>query len=540
MVINGVDLVWNWISRFIRNDSLHRRRRTRISGLEQLEPRIVLSANATVVLRGGSLIVTGTDPVTDYGSNLGAAIFVRQNGPGSFLVQNGNGTLNGKYDIGEFIGVSRDLRFSFGSGDDSLTFDQTTSITVSGNVTINGGGGCNTVSSEFHNDVLGAPPVPGSLKIGGFLSILSAGGHSVGLSNLNVRRDVSVRNLANGADASGAGLLTQVSIGVSEPTRRSQIGGNLLIANGPSLNEYKDQTFLDSVDVRGDVTIRNQAKNATVEMGSSTEKTTIRGSLQITNGPGELYQTNLTSVDVKKDVQIKNQGLITVTNIGAIDGQTSIAGDVRIVNLSGKSNTTEMQVADTTIQRTNVGKNLQVSGTNAGRQTILLLSSTINGATHLQTGKGDDEFFFKDAVFGGDFMLQSGGGNDVVSIGTTSQVSFIAFRPEERTGTRRVPQIEIDPVTGKTHIVYVEVQYTYTVLVPYQIQVPVSAGPVKFNRRTRVRFGPGDDVLNLANDAIATFQKKAVVNGQKGNNTAKVGTGKVVGRASLKHFLDAE
>jgi hypothetical protein len=54
-----------------------------------------------------------------------------------------------------------------------------------------------------------------------------------------------------------------------------------------------------------------------------------------------------------------------------------------------------------------------------------------------------------------------------------------------------------------------------------------------------VLFGPGDDLLNLANDAIVTFQTKAVLNGQKGRNAATLGPGNVLGSPNLKHLPNA-
>ena len=525
--------MWKWLSQLTQVDPAPRRRRTRISALEQLEPRIVLSANVTVVVRGGSLILAGGDPVND-GDHYGADIFVRQNGPGSFRVQNSNGTVNGADGISDFIGVTRDLRFNFGSGDDSLTIEQTTSVNVAGNVTISGGGGLNSVFSEFHNDDIGAPHVSGSLKIGGFLSILSAGGLSISLSNLNVRRDVSFRNLAKGND-----VFTDVWVGASEPARRSQIGGNLVIVNRPGLSGYRDQTVLSSLDVKGSVTIHNQATTAFVDIGSSGKKTTIRGSLQIKNGPGVLYQTNLTSVDVNKDVQVANQGSNAVTNIGSIDGKTSIGGSLRIMNRSRKARNTEAPTADTTIQRTSVGRSLDVAATHVGRQNVLLLSSTISGSTHLQTRQGDNSFVLNDAIFKGKFLLQAGGGVDHITVGTTSTLELTAFVYATRMATRTYTVTVSDPITGEIHMETREEQIPYVVTVPIMRSVNVSAAPVKFNGTARLRLGRGNDTLNLGNDSVVVFQKKAVLNGQHGSNTASVGIGKVVGKFKLKHFLDA-
>ncbi|MFN9720176.1 MAG: hypothetical protein ACK58L_15870, partial [Planctomycetota bacterium] len=294
--------MWNWFRWFIRFGLTTRRRRTAGLRPEQLEHRVVLSANVTAIVRGGSLIVTGDDPVAES-DDAGAEVYVRQTAPGMFFVKC-HGTLNGTSDNEVlFSGVTRDLRFSFGSGNDSLTFNQTSTITVSGSIRIDGGGGYNTVSHEFHNDALNAAAAAGSLKVGGSLSILSAGGQFVSLSNLSVRGNVSIRNLTNSAE-----MFTKVRIDGSERTRLSQIEGDLLIANGPGQNGHGDEIVLDSVAVKGSITIRNQAKNAFVELGSSTATTTVGGNLQIMNGPGELYQTTLKSVEVKKDVHIKNQG----------------------------------------------------------------------------------------------------------------------------------------------------------------------------------------------------------------------------------------
>lgn len=135
----------------------------------------------------------------------------------------------------------------------------------------------------------------------------------------------------------------------------------------------------------------------------------------------------------------------------------------------------------------------------------------------------------------GDFLLETGSGNDVLMVGAMGPalnvVFVVVFIEEARQRTY------IDPLSGEERVeTYVE---TYTVVQPVLEQVDRDAGPVKFCKPARVRFGPGDDVLNLATDAIVTFQRKASFNGQNGSNSSNVGLGHVLGSPSLKHLPNA-
>ncbi|MFN9718160.1 MAG: hypothetical protein ACK58L_05660, partial [Planctomycetota bacterium] len=236
---------------------------------------------------------------------------------------------------------------------------------------------------------------------------------------------------------------------------------------------------------------------------------------------------------------IKNQGLSVITEIGSFDGQTSIGGNLNITNGLGKSSSTETPAADTTIQRTGVGKNLDISTTHVGGQNILLLSSTISGSTNLRSGSGDDSIVLNDAVFKGRTRLEAGGGNDLVSIGKSSTVLLMKFVTEERTRTKTVYDLVTDPITGETHLVHRVVEETYMAIVPVKVAVNLAAGSVKFHRTAQMRLGEGDDTLTLANDTVVSSQTGAVLNGQKGSNTVSVGIGKALGKFRFKHFVAA-
>ena len=509
--------MWSWFRTPKRSSSARRTYRRFRPVLEQLEPRWALSANVAAFVAGGNLVV--------YGSNLGANIIVSQPRIGQItLAGNGITTVNGSTEPVTFSGVTRDLNINFfGNGGDLLAFDETNPITLSGNLTINGAQGSNTVITL---------PGPGYLNVGGNLSILNLPGatKTTELFNLNVRGNVQILNL--GGDAS---VSMDVNSAENVLPSVNTIGGNLLIYNGPGSN---DQTNLSSINVKGTVQVQNLGATAgTFIYNSVAGQNSICGNLLIYNGPGSNDQTNLSSINVKGSVQIVNQAVAAATVIDSLAGQNSIGGNLQINN--GLAQDSQTQIGST-----NIGRNLQVAGYGSGDSSILLLDSETTGDTdltggngnntvtldttgfgggfQLQTGNGGDTTVVVDAAnFGGAFLLQSGNGADTLSIGKSGPGTISHFVPEQRVRTVTVNQFAYEII--------------YTVYKPVYETIQ-EAGPVTFNGPVTVGLGGGDDTLNLAIDAEVTFLKAATLNGQNGQNTANVHTANLSGVPKLKGF----
>jgi hypothetical protein len=407
--------------------------------LEQLETRTGLAGNVTAVVSGGDLIVRGDDA--------GADITLSQPGARQITLTGTDTTVNGSAGPVTFSGVTKDLRIYFGSGDDSLTFDESTPISLSGNLFLNGGGGSNTVSTQSDLESLDAG---GSLNVGGNLNVLNPAGRTqlISLLNLNVKGDVHILNL----------------------------GGDAL-------------TRIESFD------------------GSNT----VGGSLLIANGPGQSSETDLRSINVKGDVHILNQAGVAIACIDSFGGSNSVGGDLAIIDGPG-------QISQTVIGSTMIDHDLQVVQGGQDQNTILVLSTRVKGTTNLRSRNGDDTVFVNNTTFGGAFHLQTGQGTDTVVIGTGGEATLPQLVPEQ-----------IIVIQNG-----VPVLLTQLVVVPEQILIV--GGQTTYNGQVIADLGDGDDTLNLAVDAVVSFNEKATLDGQNGDNMASVHVANLAGAPMLKDF----
>ncbi len=316
------------------------RTRSRLTPIvERLETRTALAGNVAAAVLGGNLIITG--------NNQGVEITISQPSLDKITLT-GNGTsINGSAGPVTFSGVRKDLRITLGTGDDSVTFDETNPITVFGNLLINGGQGSNTIST--------IPGTPGSLTVGGNLNILNRPGGTdlTTLYNLNVRGNVNIVN-------SGGNDLVTIDVAYagnyypppsSPPT--NSIQGNVQIINGPGQYE---ETDLSSIRVKGSVQVVNQGGEAITNVGYSGGTNTIKGDLAIIDGPVQLGQTMIFDTQVGHSLQVAVGG----------SGPGTIA-----------------------IQSSMVGGPTTVRGGN-GDDTVYAGDSTFGGAFQLQTGSGSD------------------------------------------------------------------------------------------------------------------------------------------------------
>ena len=442
--------MWNWLYGSKSTASVRGSSARSIPRLERLEARIVLAANVAAYVSNGDLIVTG--------DNRDADIAISQPRPGEFILTGGK--INGSDGPATFSGVTRDLRINLGSGNDSLTIDNSNPITVPGNFSIQGGQGSN--------------------------SVITLGGSSAALN----------------------------------------VAGNLCITNLPGGAQIID---LGNLNVNGNVEIRNHGGDAVVEIDTdgADAPNTIRGNLLISNGPGKIDSVRISSIHVSGDVRIRNQAVQSMVSIvtpptfdDMVPLPNIIRGSVQIANGQEKS-------SDAQIVHTEIGRDLQVTHVGPGSSKILVLSSKVSGVTNLRGSNGDDAIVVNDATFGGDFRLQTGRGSDTVSIGSARPVML--YRAVVETRTKAVQVTE----GGRTYTITVN----YFVVKTAYENVVIDGGQVTFTGDMRVKLGAGADELKLALDADVAFKKTAIVDADRGHDTAIVRTDNLSGLRKLRHFL---
>ncbi len=413
----------------------------------------------------GSLIVTG--------DRQGVDITISQPGPGQITITGNTYTkVNGADESMTFSGVTHDLRIRFGSGDDTLTFDQTTPIMLLGDVAIEGGRGSNSIWTAFSE-------APAALHVGGNLTVLNLPGsrESTLLANLHVSGDVRIVNQG------GETFVNLEAFATDElPAPVSTIGGDLWIINeagkaarSSSPADVKNGNSLSSVNVGGDVRIRNAGS-----AGNS-----------------------FSSIHVGGDMQIRNLGSANYTLLDSTIGENAIGGDLQVSNSLGRTSETE-------ISGTTVGHNLSLSAGGYAQNRMILQSANIKGKTDIRGGRGVDSVFFNDVNFGETFHLQTDHGADEVTIGGAALVIVSRFATEYRTATRMIL------VDGSQ----VPIEFVYVILVTNQVSNSLAGGPVVFAERMTIDLGNGTDSLNLAFDRKVTFNKAATIDGGKGLNRA--------------------
>lgn len=323
--------MWKWLRACRKTRAPRALLHTR-PALEVLEDRMALSGNVTAQLVSGSLIVTGDNNV--------ANLTVSQARRGQITLTGADTKINGASRPVTFSGLTGDLVFNFGTGSDSLTFDQTRPIILPGSLTVHGGQQTNSIAT------LGGSAGP--LQVGGSLNIDNLPGATeiVSLLNLNVKRNVDITN------PSGTSLVTINVASASGAPSASLIGGNLVISNGSG---QVDQINLSSTHVLGSVHITNQADSALTDIGSS-GRTTVGGDLQVQDGPGQVSQTVLWNTRIDHNLQLAQSGPGT--------GGTIVAS-------SHVTGTTDIQGAD-------------------GDSGVIVTDAVFSGAFHLQTGNGAD------------------------------------------------------------------------------------------------------------------------------------------------------
>lgn len=346
---------------------------------ERLEGRLVMAGNVMAHVVGGNLIVIGDDA--------GATITVSQTQPGQFTLTGDDTTINGSAQPTTFTKVTGDLRFNFGAGDDTLQFDESSPISIHGQLSISGGSGSNTVTTFFGPSVQSGSTQPGLLTVGGNLTILNLTGpiQTVQLMNLDVKGGVNIVNL-------GGAVFATMSF---DPGESGQAVPN-----------------------------------------------SIRGNVTIVNGPGVVDQNSFTSLNVKGNVQIINQANVTFTGINSFDASNVIGGSLLITD-------SHAEVGQISVAATRIARGLQILET-AASSSVVSFAGSVGGPTSIVTGDGADQVFVGESTFGGPFLLSTGKGNDAVYIGgpavqyTVTQFRIVTFVDQNGNVVKRlVPVNEV-------------------------------------------------------------------------------------------------
>ncbi len=442
---------------------------------EQLESRFAMAGNVLAHVNGGNLIVVGDDA--------GAVITMSQPRPGQFTLTGDGTTINGSPQPATFSKVTGNVRFDFGAGDDSLTFDESSPIRVNGNLSLNGGKGSNTVATLEPGDGNGLGP---SAVVG--RSVRSG---SIQRGSLNIGGDLTILNLAS-------------------PIQN--VGGDLTFFDGagPIIQTIQ----LVNLHVRGNVSIRNLGGAAFVTMSvdsggaAQPAPNSIDGDLIIFGGPGQVDQNSLSSLNVRGNVRIVNQANVAFTNINSINASNVIGGDLRISD-------NQADVGQVFVSATKITGNLRIHET-AASSGIVSLAASVGGTTSLETGDGSDLVFVGESSFGGDFRLATGNSFDAVDIG--GPVRAIT-----------VEQFRIVPVVDQNG-------HVTNLLEAVQAVFVVRGGPVTFRGNVTALFGQDDDTLTLATRAKVNFKKSALFDGQDGSNSADVGVSNLPVGPTFAHF----
>jgi hypothetical protein len=446
--------------------------------LETMEGREV-PANVVTVMSGGSLFVLGStasDAVTVSQSTLNQVTLTP--GPGTTID-------NSPFPVTRPLFGS--LVIELGAGDDNLTFDLASGLTIPGSLVVNyGTAGTGTKTTETVNAGQFA------LRVGGGIGIRYAPGNvTTTLDNLRVNGNVLVEHMTGDStltidNLAGAGTF-------------SVIGGSLTVLNtqGVANNTLSDtnvggSAFFANGKARAS---DNAAGSTTIQNANNTARAIIGGNLAIGNASGNSTTGNKVGDVMVRGSVAMNLGTgnfsATIADVKVTSAPVSIGGSLGIHGSSTGRDTINLGGAGTGLR---VGMSVAVT-TGSGPATIAINDLTVAGATAIATGAGADTIAIDGSSgalgsnFNGSFAVRTGGGADSVSINSGS----------------------------------------------------ASAATTTFRSAVAVGLGPDDDTLSLATAGKVRFlvpmSMPVLFNGGLGTNTKTVNTANVSGHMqTYLHF----
>ena len=310
-----------------------------------------------------------------------------------------------------------------GADADSVLVDNNAVIVVNAGFSLNLGSGTNTWTTD-----------PGAQITAGTLSYLGGTGSDTLDYTGATLRVLGAMTVNTGADGSGNVDLA--------PTTSAYVGGLLTFTGGKG----NDEIDFNTPDFRIMAGLRLYLGEGTNYLG------TVGSALQVVGGVSYVGGTGGDTVVLDNDSLIITKALsFNSTGAGAntlyLSGTTASIGSVSYVggtgvdgfylgNVDGLS-TTRLTVNGAVTGNLGTGTgltiisdarvqgalNLTLAGNSSENDSVSLFQSTFNGVVNINTGAGSSTANFRDVVVRGAFTLNTGAGNDTVSLETIADAA---------------------------------------------------------------------------------------------------------------------
>jgi len=349
--------------------------------VEDLEGRLT-PAICSVQFFSGLMVING--------SALGDDITISQPSPGRITLTGGGSTTlrfgaatGAAVSVGSAFAPVRSITANLNTGDDVITFDQTSSISLAGSVKIDLGNGNNSLF-QFGDQ---------ALSIGGSLTLLQGTGSvDVGLADFRVAGSTSI--------SFGSGMFENVNFSTTPGMPNNRIGGNLIINTARGAKQF----FVDNTDVIGGTSIFGGSNSIGFtnmnlvfsELNNGIATVNLNGGLIYTESPGNFGDDT----------------------IGLFDG-TTVNNSVRITTFDGGS---WIGFEGATVTRATTINELGPTGTNILAFSANYRDSVFMGAVNIHMGNGADSIAFSvdstnSLTFKGAITGATGSGNDSIMVG---------------------------------------------------------------------------------------------------------------------------
>ena len=351
--------------------------------LEALEARIAPAIFASV--SHGTLKITGDELDNQI------VITADASDPTKFTISSPIDTINGSIEDLVVTGV-KNISIKSKWGDDKITFDGATPISLAGNLSINQGFGHNYITAD-------------DLSVGGKFSLKAYEGKSRYAFYEGTLTDLNV----GGQTKFIAGPGSNLTITTSEEGQ--SILGSLSMRSpewtGTTLRLF-DTTILGNLEVKGE--------SSTLYVGGDHGLSTIRGDLKFSSG-GALILNGIVEGDAK--LEFNHLSAFVSSGVGEnvaaeIHGDLSISQKrVSILNMQIAAGSGDAGLT--------VGGDLDISSSKRD-DTYDIKYLQVTGSSKISLGDGRNSFELSDSSFEGAFSLKAGRHQDTFSIDTESVV----------------------------------------------------------------------------------------------------------------------
>jgi hypothetical protein len=437
---------------------------------ERLEARDVPAGSVVTAMVDGSLFIFGD--AQDNQITIGQVV------PGVLTITPNGGTIVDGSSTTVTRSINRDLIIELGAGNDSLTFDLATPITLPRNLAIDYGiFGIGTKTTTTMN------ASQNMLSVGGSFGIRYANGDvTTTLDNIAVASGLGIHHMVGDSNLTIDNLMGAGHF--------SSIGGNLVVSNmrGQATNQVRDTNVgMSEVFSNGQSrALDNSAGSTQILNVNNTTPATVGGSIVISNFSGDSAIG-----DVVADVNVHGSVGVNLgtgnfgTTVAARKATTGpvISGGLRIAGSGKWSGTINLGAPKTGL----TVKQSLIVGVGNGDASINIDDVHVLMGTSIATGPGNDLIAIDGkasdvgSVFGGSVMIGTGPGSDSLSINSGAASSAVT----------------------------------------------------EFKGIVLASMGIDDDTLTLATAGKVKFDAHAVFDGRQGTNTKTVTTGNIEGHVPV-------